>query len=112
MMETDKEQVNRQTGSRPGSSIAKWIIILALAVLVATVVNRGISSRIKAASIVKQETQDLAIPAVSAVHPRLGDSKQEPAGVYRRSHLRPHQRISEEVVCRYRHSGEGWAGAG
>jgi RND family efflux transporter MFP subunit len=77
MMETDKEQVNRQTGSRPGSSIAKWIIILALAVLVATVVNRGISSRIKAASIVKQETQDLAIPAVSAVHPRLGDSKQE-----------------------------------
>jgi RND family efflux transporter MFP subunit len=44
---------------------------------VAMVISRGINDRIKAASMVKQETQDLAIPAVSVTHPRLGDSKQE-----------------------------------
>ena len=73
MMQTEKERVNSSAGSR----LLKWILILALIVLVATVVNRGINSRIKAASIVKQETLDLAIPAVSVMHPRLGDSKQD-----------------------------------
>jgi RND family efflux transporter MFP subunit len=73
MMQTEKERVNSSAGSR----LLKWIFVLALVVLLATVVNRGINSRIKAASIVKQETLDLAIPAVSVVHPRLGDSKQE-----------------------------------
>jgi RND family efflux transporter MFP subunit len=73
MMQTEKERVNSPAGQR----VLKWILILALIVLVATVVNRGINYRIKAASIVKQETLDLAIPAVSVIHPRLGDSKQE-----------------------------------
>jgi RND family efflux transporter MFP subunit len=73
MTPTEKERVSSSTGSR----LLKWILILALIVLVATIVNRGINSRIKAASIVKQETLDMAIPAVSVIHPRLGDSKQE-----------------------------------
>jgi len=73
MMQTEKERVNSSTGSR----LLKWILILALIVLVGTIVNRGINSRIKAASIVKQETLDLAIPGVSVIHPRLGDTKQE-----------------------------------
>jgi RND family efflux transporter MFP subunit len=73
MTQTEKERVNSSTGSR----LLKWILILALIALVATVVNRGINSRIKAASIVKLETLDMAIPAVSVIHPRLGDSKQE-----------------------------------
>ncbi len=55
----------------------KWIFVLAVVVMLAIVINRGIDSRIKAASIVKQETADLAIPAVSVVHPKLGESKQE-----------------------------------
>jgi RND family efflux transporter MFP subunit len=55
----------------------KWIFVLAVVVMLAVVINRGIDSRIKAASIVKQETADLAIPAVSVVHPKLGESKQE-----------------------------------
>lgn len=73
MMQTEKEHVNSSAGSR----LLKWIFILALVILLATVINRGINSRIKAASIVKQETADLAIPAVSVIHPRLGESKQE-----------------------------------
>jgi RND family efflux transporter MFP subunit len=73
MMQTERERANSSAGQR----LLKWILILALIVLVATVVNRGINSRIKAASIVKQETLDLAIPAISVTHPRLGDSKQE-----------------------------------
>ena len=72
-MQTEKDRVDPSTGRR----LLKWILILALIVSVATVLNRGINSRIKAASIVKQETLDLAIPAVSVIHPRLGDSKQE-----------------------------------
>ena len=72
-MQTDQATVKTSAGRR----VAKWILLLALVLVVATIVNRGINSRIKAASIVKQETLDLAIPAVSVIHPRLGDPKQE-----------------------------------
>ena len=72
-METQRENVRSSAGRRA----ANWILVLALALIVATVISRGINDRIKAASIVKQETLDLAIPAVSVIHPRLGDSKQE-----------------------------------
>jgi multidrug efflux pump subunit AcrA (membrane-fusion protein) len=73
MMQTEKEPVNSSAGSR----LLKWIFILAVVILLATVVNRGINSRIKAASIVKQETSELSIPTVSVTHPRKGESKQE-----------------------------------
>jgi len=73
MMETEKEQVNSSTAGRA----IRWIFILAIVVLLATVVDRGINERIKAASVVKQESADLAIPVVAAIHPRLGESKQE-----------------------------------
>ncbi len=73
MMETESEKVKSSAGRRA----ANWILALALVLIVATVVSRGINDRIKAASMVKQETLDLAIPTVSVVHPRLGDSKQE-----------------------------------
>lgn len=77
MMQTEKESVNSPAGNRSAASFAKWIFILVLIALLATVVNRGINERIKAASIVKQETSELAIPAVAVIHPRLGESKQE-----------------------------------
>jgi RND family efflux transporter MFP subunit len=73
MMPIDKERGTPSAGRRA----ATWIFLLALVLVVATVVSRGINSRIKAASIVKQETLDLATPAVSVVQPRLRDSKQE-----------------------------------
>ena len=73
MMRTEQERA----GSSAASRMLKWIFVLAVVVMLAVVINRGIDSRIKAASIVKQETADLAIPAVSVVHPKLGESKQE-----------------------------------
>jgi len=72
-MPKEKEPANPTVGRRA----TKWILFLALVLLVAMIVNRGINARIKAASVVKQETLDMAIPAVSVIHPRLGDSKQE-----------------------------------
>ena len=41
------------------------------------VVIRGINSRIKAAAVVKQETLELAVPAVSVIHPKRGRLKDE-----------------------------------
>jgi RND family efflux transporter MFP subunit len=73
MMQTDKVRATPSAGRRT----ATWIFLLALVLVVATFVSRGINSRIKAASIVRQETLDLATPAVSVIHPRLGESKQE-----------------------------------
>jgi len=73
MIQTEQQKTAGSTGRRA----ATWILLLALVLVLATVVSRGINARIKAASIVKQETLDLAIPAVSVMHPRLGDSKQE-----------------------------------
>ncbi len=71
MMQTEKEVVNSPAGNRSTGSLVKWIFVLVLIALLATVVNRGINERIKAASIVKQETADLAMPVVAVIHPRL-----------------------------------------
>ena len=75
-----------------------------------SMVVRGINSRIRAAAVVKQETLDQAIPTVAVIHPKRGAMKDEivaagqHSGVRRCAHLRPHQRISEEVVHRHRHA--------
>jgi RND family efflux transporter MFP subunit len=50
--------------------------LLAL-LIVGFVVVRGINSRIKAAAIVRQETIDLAIPTVAAIHPKRGALQDE-----------------------------------
>src|SRR5689334_15168740 len=53
------------------------IAIIVLAVIAGVVVTRGINSRIKAATLIRQSTLDLAVPAVSVVHPRPGAVKDE-----------------------------------
>ncbi|MGH9559807.1 MAG: efflux RND transporter periplasmic adaptor subunit [Bryobacteraceae bacterium] len=56
----------------------KVLFIVVMGALIATVVVvRGISSRIKAASAVRQETLDLARPSVAAIHPKAGASADE-----------------------------------
>ncbi len=74
MIETEKAETAK---SSAGRRAANWILVLALLAVLAILVNRGIDSRIKAASVVKQETADLALPSVTVVHPKLGDAKQE-----------------------------------
>ena len=53
------------------------IAIVVLAVIAGVVVTRGINSRIKAATLIRQSTLDLAVPAVTVVHPRPGAVKDE-----------------------------------
>ena len=63
----------------------------------------------------RRETQEMAVPSVTvtksqAFPSRTGDrSSRQRAGVHRCAHLRPHQRLSEEMVCRYWRAREGWA---
>ena len=53
------------------------IAIVVLAVIAGVVVTRGINSRIKAATLIRQSTLDLAVPAVTVVHPRPGAVRDE-----------------------------------
>jgi len=55
------------------------LLLLAAAVLVVAgaVVIRGISSRTRAAAMVKQETLDESVPSVAVIHPKLGAMKDE-----------------------------------
>ncbi len=63
----------------PGSSgqaRGLWIIVLVL-LIVAAVVVAGIVPRLKARAALKAETYDLAIPTVTAIHPKRGAPRQE-----------------------------------
>lgn len=61
----------------PGSKLARGLALLLVVVIVALVVVWGISSRRKANAELSQETQDLAIPTVSVIHPKTGAPQQE-----------------------------------
>jgi RND family efflux transporter MFP subunit len=69
-----------ETGARPARrrrSHVALLLSLMLAVGLVVLVISGIRTRIKAASDVKQETLDLAVPVVSVFHPKLGELKSE-----------------------------------
>lgn len=56
----------------------KILLFVVIALLVAgSIVVRGISSRIKAAAVVRQETLDQSIPTVGVIHPKRGSMKDE-----------------------------------
>ena len=56
----------------------KVVVIVLIAILIAGgVVVRGINARIRAAAVVKQETLELAVPTVAAMHPKRGSPKDE-----------------------------------
>src|SRR5271156_5300550 len=60
------------------SRTLKVAVLLVLAVLIAAgIVFWGINARIQTAAAVKETTHELAIPAVSVVHPKLGAVKDE-----------------------------------
>jgi multidrug efflux pump subunit AcrA (membrane-fusion protein) len=68
------ERLNKP--SRPARSI-KVILVVAVVAVVAGIVYRGISARIKAASVAQQETLEQAVPTLSVIHPKLGERKAE-----------------------------------
>jgi RND family efflux transporter MFP subunit len=56
----------------------KVVVIVLIAIVIAGgVVVRGINARIKAAAVVKQETLELAVPAVAVMHPERGSPQEE-----------------------------------
>jgi RND family efflux transporter MFP subunit len=61
----------------PGSPVVRTILLLLVVIVAAVVVIWGISSRREANAQLEQETQDLAIPTVSVVHPKPGAPQQE-----------------------------------
>jgi len=61
----------------PGSVLTRAIMLLLIVAVVALVVVWGISSRRQANAQLSQETQDLAVPTVSVIHPPPGAPQQE-----------------------------------
>jgi RND family efflux transporter MFP subunit len=60
-----------------GRTLRVGLLLLVMAVLLGGVVFWGINTRIQTAEAVKETTQELAVPAVSVIHPKLGAVKDE-----------------------------------
>ena len=76
MIDTQYIPVQKSQPSK-GARALRLVLALVLLAVIAVLVTRGINSRIKSASAVKQETMNLAVPAVSVAHPKLGALKDE-----------------------------------
>lgn len=76
MLETKSTLTQKPAGST-SSRVIQTVVAVVLLAIIGVLVFRGINSRIKAASNVKQETLELAVPAVSVIHPKLGALKDE-----------------------------------
>jgi len=53
------------------------LIVIVIALAAGVVVVRGIHSRVNAAAIIRERTDELAIPSVSVIHPKIGNPKDE-----------------------------------
>ena len=73
----DSERTTYSNPPPPGSKLTRVVMLLLVVIIVALVVLWGISSRGKANAQLSRETQDLAIPTVSVIHPKLGAPLQE-----------------------------------
>ncbi len=73
----DSERTTYGNPTPPGSKLTRVVMVLLVVIIVALVVLWGISSRGKANAQLSKETQDLAIPTVSVIHPKLGAPQQE-----------------------------------
>ncbi len=60
-----------------GSAITRALLLVLIVVVVALSVVWGISSRRHANAQLEQETQELAVPVVAAIHPKPGAPQQE-----------------------------------
>lgn len=68
----------RRSGvSSRGSAATRAVVLLFVVIVVAFIVVWGISSRKQTNAQLAQETQDLAIPTVSVIHPKPGAPQQE-----------------------------------
>ena len=79
MIETTPETgAAKRRKPSPGSRVAKIaLVVLIVAVAAGAVVVWGIKARVTEASVVEQRTRDLAVPAVTVAHPKLGAPRDE-----------------------------------
>jgi len=71
------ERAAGRGSSSAGGVLLRVVMLLFMVIVVALVVIWGISSRRQANAQLAQETQDLAIPTVSVIHPKPGAPQQE-----------------------------------
>ena len=71
ILERPRHEYRTGVPRRRGRHLAVLVLLL-VAVAIAALVISGIRTRIHAAADVRQETQDLATPVVSVIHPKLG----------------------------------------
>ncbi len=89
----------------------KLLILLALAVLLGGIYF-GIRARTTAEAALSQETVEAAVPIVEVVQPKADAPDQalvlpgQTTAFTDTPNLCPRQRLSEEMVCRYRRAGE------
>lgn len=60
-----------------GFRLAIALVLLGIAAAVGYVVTTGIAARVKAATSLKQQTLDMAVPTVTVIHPRRGAAAEE-----------------------------------
>jgi hypothetical protein len=75
-----------------------WLVLTIVLIAVATVFLWGVWSRVKASTVLKAETAQMARPAVSVVSPKQTAPAEE---IHRLANLCPHQWVSDEVVLRH-----------
>lgn len=71
------ERLGRRGSPSSGSAIMRVVLFLLMLIVVALAVIWGISSRRRANAQLAQETQELAVPVVAVIHPKLGAQQQE-----------------------------------
>jgi RND family efflux transporter MFP subunit len=72
-----RKRAERRRPGCSGSAATRAILLLFTVLVVAIIVIWGISSRRKANAQLSQETRELAIPAVTVIHPKRGAPLQE-----------------------------------
>jgi RND family efflux transporter MFP subunit len=72
-----RKRLVRRRASSSGSAATRGITFLFMVIVVALAVVWGISSRRKTNAQLEQETQELAIPVVAVIHPKIGAPLQE-----------------------------------
>lgn len=79
MIETTTVKTTTRTPPPSGAFRVVRVVVLSIfaAAVIAAIVISGIHTRITTASVVKEETQELAIPTVAVIHPKLGSLKDE-----------------------------------
>jgi len=75
--DSHRTQSSNLGDSRHSGSNHSWLYAILAVLIVAAIVAAGILPRLKARAALKTETNDLAVPNVSVIHPKLGAPQQE-----------------------------------